>query len=210
MPPKIKPALIAAALLAISAAGIQSVLRDEGIGPTSTQGDTTLAHAYPDPAHGWQVPTICAGHTQGVFRGQTVRLAQCQAWLLEDASEAGRAIRRCTPVAMTQSQYDTLINLIINIGGSAYCSSQIARHIKAGNCAGAAYEMHAAPQIDRATGRPRIWQGRSIIDRETGAVLLAKGDSIKKWTTAGGTPMPGLILRRERNAAQFRQDCALW
>lgn len=207
---KIKPALIAAALLTVSAAGIQSVMTDEGTGPTSTENGTMLAHAYPDPAHGWRVPTICAGHTKGVFRSQKVRLEQCQSWLNEDASDAGRAIRRCTPVAMTQGQYDALVNLVINIGSSAYCSSQIARHIKSGRCDQAAYEMHAAPQIDRATGQPRIWNGRSIVNRDTGAVLLAKGDSVKKWTTAAGTPLPGLILRRERNAAQFRQDCELW
>lgn len=205
-----KGTLIAVALLGLSAIGYQAVERDEGTGPLVKSDGTTMAQAYADPAHGWAVPTICAGHTRGVFRGQQVPLAQCQAWLHEDATDAGRAIKRCTPVPMTQGQYDALVNLVINVGGGAYCGSQIARHIKAGNCQAAAREMHDAPQIDRTTGRPRIWTGKPIIDRATGAVLLNRGDSIKKWTTANGIPLPGLILRRQRNAAQFAQDCDQW
>ncbi len=203
-------ALIAVALLGLSALGYQAVEQDEGTGPQVKVNGTTLAQAYADPAHGWDVPTICAGHTRGVFRGQQVHLAQCQAWLNEDATDAGRAIKRCTPVPMTQEQYDALVNLVINVGGGAYCGSQIAQHINAGNCQAAAREMHDAPQIDRRTRRPRVWNGKPIIDRGTGRVLLVKGDTVKKWTTANGVPLAGLILRRERNASQFSQDCALW
>lgn len=203
-------ALIAVALLGLSALGYQAVEQDEGTGPLVQTNGSTMAQAYADPAHGWDVPTICAGHTLGVFRGQQVPLAQCQAWLHEDATAAGRAIKRCTPVPMTQDQYDALVNLVINVGGGAYCGSQIARHINSGNCQEAAREMHDAPQIDRRTRRTRVWNGKPIIDRVTGRVLLAKGDTIKKWTTANGVPLPGLILRRERNASQFSQDCDLW
>lgn len=193
-------------LLALSVAGAGLVIDREGI-PTQHRQGQPVAVAYADPAHGWAVPTICAGRTTGVFRGQVATLQECQAWLIEDATDAGRAVARCAPVPMTQSQYDTLVSYVINIGGAAFCGSRVSARLRAGDCPGAAHEMHSAPQIDRATGRPRIWAGPSIIDRSTGRTLLRQGDTVKKWTTAGGKPLPGLIKRRHDEAARLAADC---
>lgn len=197
-----------AALLTISLAGLALLGAEEGNGPLTTTADgAVIAHAYPDAAHGWAVPTICDGHTLGVFKGQNASLAQCQTWLVEDTSASGRAIKRCTPVEMTQPQYDALTILIHNIGQTAYCTSAIARQINAGNCRAAAAEFNAVPQIDRTTGKPRIWRGRPLIDRQSGAVLLATGDTVKKWTTANTVPLPGLIKRRAKERALFESGC---
>lgn len=194
------------ALLTLSVSGAGLLVNVEGI-PTQKAGGETLAVAYADPAHGWAVPTICAGRTTGVFRGQVATLQQCQAWLIEDTSAAGHAISRCAAVPMTQGQYDALVSYVHNIGSTAFCSSQVAAQLRAGNCLGAAHQMHAAPRISRATGRPEIWARPSIIDRSTGEVLLRNGDAIKKWTTAGGKPLPGLIKRRNNEAARLSADC---
>lgn len=203
--------LVFAAALAASLAGISQIEIDEGFGPTSrTEEGDVVAEAYADPAHGWNVPTICNGRTKGVFQGQTATLEQCREWLVEDVSDSGRAIKRCTPVEMTQGQYDALTRLVHNIGQGAYCSSAIAREINAGNCTAAAKEFNAMPQIDRKTKRPRIWTGKSIKDRRTGAVLLATGAPIMKWTTANHLPLPGLILRRASERAEFEMDCDVW
>lgn len=205
-------ALVAVAALSIAAGGggFAFVKMQEGIGPLETINNQKVAVAYADPAHGWQVPTICAGRTKGVFRGQVATLAECDAWLIEDLTYAGAAIKRCTPVKMTQWQYNYLVSFVHNIGGSAYCASQVARYINAGRCQDAAKEMHASPQIDRTTGKPRVWRDRSIIDRQTGVVLLGTMAPVMKWTTANGIPLPGLIKRRNTEAAGFAADCDLW
>ena len=194
------------AVLALSAAGAALLVQDEGI-PTEQRAGQQVAIAYADPAHGWQVPTICAGRTRGVYRGQVATLQQCQAWLVEDTTAAGRAVARCAPVPVTQQQYDALVSLTHNIGPTAFCSSQVAARLRAGDCLGAAHEMHAAPRISRRTGQPERWQRPSIVDRSTGRVLLRQGDPIKKWTTAGGVPLPGLIKRRTAEAARLAADC---
>lgn len=203
--------LSAVAALSITASGAAFVMLQEGTGPTErTTSGETVAKAYADPAHGWKVPTICAGRTKGVFRGQTATLDECDAWLIEDLTYAGSAIKRCTPVKMTQWQYNYLASFVHNVGAGAFCSSQVARNINSGRCDAAAKEMHAVPQINRATGKPRIWRGKPIIDRQTGAVLLATGSPVMKWTTAAGIPLPGLIKRRNTEAAGFAADCDLW
>lgn len=49
--------------------------------------------AYPDPVYGWALPTICHGHTKGVYRGQVATPEQCEQWYQEDMAE-GQAIVR--------------------------------------------------------------------------------------------------------------------
>lgn len=202
---------VALAALSLSAAGFAALELDEGFGPTTTAPTgEVVVKAYADPAHGWAVPTICNGRTKGVFKGQTATLAQCREWLVEDASYAGLAIKRCTPVAMTQGQYNALTRFVHNVGGSAYCGSQMAAKINSGDCYAAAREFNAAPQIDRKTKKPRVWAGKPIKDRRTDAILLATGAPIMKWTTAAGVPLPGLILRRASERAGFEADCDVW
>lgn len=167
-------------------------------------GAVMQTDAYLDTGN---VPTICAGHTKGVFIGQKATIEQCEAWLIEDTSEAGRAIKRCTTAHVTQLQYNVLNSFVVNVGGGAYCHSELLRKLNAGDCRGAAREFNAAPQIDRATGKPVIWTGKAIKDRSNGAVLLATGDSVKKWTTDNGRPLAGLILRRAKERAAFEGDC---
>ena len=197
--------------LALSAAGLAFIGLQEGQGPTTAKPTgEVVAQAYPDPALGWAVPTICQGHTRGVFRGQQATLGQCQAWLQEDTAEAGRYIRRCTTAAVTQAQYDVLVDFVHNVGGPTYCASQLVRALNAGDCHGAARQINAAPQIDRATGQPRRWAGSPIKDRATGQILLATGAPVMKFTTSGGQPLPGLINRRAAERAKFEPDCAAW
>lgn len=140
----------AAAALALSAVGASYIASDEGVGPTVNENGQTLAVAYADPGVGWDLPTVCHGHTRGVFRGQRASLQQCQAWLIEDASYAGKAIARCTPVSFTQQQYDALVSFVFNVGAANYCGSTLAKRINAGDCRSAAREIS---RWTRANGR---------------------------------------------------------
>lgn len=203
-------AFVATLSIAAGSGGFYFAKTQEGTGPVAKVGEQQVAVAYPDPAHGWKVPTICAGRTKGVFPGQRATMDECDAWLIEDLTYAGQAIKRCTPVKMTQWQYNYLVSFVHNVGGGAYCGSQVARNINAGRCLEAAQEMHAVPQIDRVTGKPKVWRGKPIISRQTGEVLLATGSPVMKWTTAAGIPLPGLIKRRNTEAAGFAEDCDLW
>lgn len=47
--------------------------------------------AYPDVVYGWDLPTICWGHTKGVTKGQVATRAQCEQWYKEDMAQ-GQAI----------------------------------------------------------------------------------------------------------------------
>lgn len=138
----IKQLRVPIATLAASIAGLAFIGAEEGAGPVvTTSNGVQVAQAYADPAHGWAVPTICNGRTRGVFKGQQATLEQCQQWLAEDASYAGQAIKRCTPVELTQGQYDALTSFAYNVGQGAYCRSTLAKKINAGDCYGAAREF---------------------------------------------------------------------
>lgn len=187
---------VLAALLTVSVGGLGLIAGHEGL----------RTEAYPDPAYGWAVPTICYGSTEGVQRGQRATFEECNARLAQDATYAGRAVARCTHVAITQAQYDALVSFAFNVGGSAYCTSALARRLNAGDCWGAAREFNDMPQIG-PDGRPRIWRGAPIRHPETRQVLLNTGDTIKKWTTGNRVPLTGLIIRRGAERQLFESGC---
>lgn len=91
----------------------------------------TVHKAYPDPAHGWAVPTICTGHTgPDVYRGQVATPAMCRAWLSQDAQKAAEAVKRCTPgYPLTQHEMDALVSFTFNVGTTAYCNSTLAKKL---------------------------------------------------------------------------------
>lgn len=120
----------AAGSLVISALGLGLISQHEG----------AVTDAYLDPVG---IPTICMGHTEGVFLGQKRTLKECEVLLKEDATYAGRAIARCTKVDLTQGQYDALVSFVFNVGGSAYCGSTLVRKLNAGQC------FEAGAQFDR-------------------------------------------------------------
>lgn len=185
------------------------VAQHEGDGPTSvTPNGEKVHHAYPDPAHGWKVPTICQGRTKGVFPGMTVSAKQCELWLHEELNHGVvKALERNVKVPITLDQAVALGLFLDNVGETQFKSSALLRKLNAGDCYGAAREFNSMPQIDPTTKQVRRWSGKTMIHRETGKVLLRTGDPIMKWTTAGGVPLPGLILRRTAERAKFEPGC---
>ncbi len=91
--------------------------------------------AYPDSKG---VPTIGWGHTAGVRLGMTCTQDQADAWLLADVQVAVAAVNRLVTVALTQDEFDALVDLVFNIGQGNFASSSVLRLLNAGDYAGAA------------------------------------------------------------------------
>lgn len=201
--------LFSAAVLTAGITALALVPQFEGVGPTAVIGGETYAIAYADPAHGWAVPTICHGRTRGVFRGQRATLDECQEWLREDLTVEGRVLAQVVRQPITQRQYDAMLSWAYNVGAGNVRASVLVRKVNAGDCRGAAREFNESPQIG-PDGKPRIYRGRTLRHPENRAVLLKSGNPIMKWTTAGGEPMLGLIVRRGTERSHFESDCDTW
>lgn len=97
------------------------------------------------------VPTIGFGTTEGVKMGDRITPPRALVRLLDDASEFETAVRRCAPVPMYQYEFDAYVSLTYNIGSGAFCSSTLARKLKAGDYAGACAEIL---RWDKFKGQP--------------------------------------------------------
>ncbi|WP_397473746.1 lysozyme [Pusillimonas sp.] len=120
---------IVAGALAVSAAGLGFIGFHEG----------TSYSAYPDPAHGWSVPTICVGHTgPDVHKGLVATPAMCEAWLAKDSQKAANAVLECSgQYPLKQHEFDALVSFTFNVGTGAFCSSTLARMLRDGDRVGA-------------------------------------------------------------------------
>lgn len=119
---------IAVAALSLSAAGLVAILTREDI----------KTEAYADPVHGWSVPTIGAGSTEGVKRGDTITpLGAVQRAHRETKSFEGRLKVCMDGVELHQHEYDAYVRLAHNIGPAAFCSSTVVKRAKAKDYAGA-------------------------------------------------------------------------
>jgi lysozyme len=76
---------------------------------------------------------ICYGH-DGVPKGTTYTVAQCQAILKDDINTVTTAILTVTPsLAKHQNQLAATIDFSYNVGVGAYATGSVARDFKAGN-----------------------------------------------------------------------------
>jgi lysozyme len=56
------------------------------------------------------------GHTQGVTPGMRCTPAQAETWLLDDVELRERCVRAIVKVALTQGQFDALVDWVYNLG----------------------------------------------------------------------------------------------
>lgn len=126
--------------LSVSAAGVAGISHYEG----------TVPKVYVDPVG---VATACTGHTKTVTLtdvGKAIPGAVCQDLLRQDLREHEAHVRKAVAVPITQEQFDALVSLDFNIGGSAFSSSTLVRKLNAGDCWGAGAEFS---RWDRAGGK---------------------------------------------------------
>lgn len=113
-----------AAALTLSAVGTSAIVQSEG----------SVERVYLDPVG---IPTVCVGHTATVRRADVGRVFtpdQCARLLALDTKDAQAAVRRGVKVPVTQEQFDALVSLVFNIGGSNFQHSSLLRQLNAGNC----------------------------------------------------------------------------
>ena len=77
-------------------------------------------------------PTIGYGHTSGVLMGDTCTEAQADAWLAQDISWAVNAVNRLVTVALTQPEFDALVDFVFNAGVGNFASSTMLRLLNQG------------------------------------------------------------------------------
>lgn len=127
MPPDTTSRTLIASLV-ISAAALVGIALDESY----------TSKAIPDPVKGVAVPTIGFGTTgPDVRMGDTTTPPKALGRLLTDVQQFDGALKKCVKVPLHQYEYDAYLNLAYNIGGGAFCSSNLVKKLNAQDYAGA-------------------------------------------------------------------------
>lgn len=102
--------------------------------------------AYQDQVGVW---TIGYGHTKGVTEGMKCDQQQAEQWLIEDVAEAEAAVNRLVHIAMSQEEFDALVDFTFNLGIGNFQHSTLLAKLNARDIQGAADEFE---KWDRAGG----------------------------------------------------------
>lgn len=106
------------------------------------------------------IPTIGYGHTHGVRMGMTCTQPEAEAWLAEDTLDAQEAVNDLVQVALSQDEFDALVDFTFNLGATALAHSTLLRLLNAGDIAAAADQFdlwdHAGGQVVAGLLRRRI------------------------------------------------------
>lgn len=95
--------------------------------------------AYQDVRGIW---TIGYGHTGAdVVEGLVITQAQAEALLVSDVAAAVACVNHAVHVAITQDEFDALVDFVFNAGRVAFVSSTLLRDLNAGLIAGAAAQF---------------------------------------------------------------------
>ncbi len=104
--------------------------------------------AYADQGGVW---TVGYGHTgRGVFAGLKITQAEADAFLASDIAGAVACVNRVAKVALTQPQFDALVDFTFNLGCASLSQSTLLRCVNQHDFAGAAAQF---PLWDHVHGR---------------------------------------------------------
>ena len=101
------------------------------------------ASAYSDPGTGAEPWTIGYGHTGGVRPGDTCTEDQATAWLRSDIAHAEDAVTVLVETAITQNQFDALVDFVFNVGAGNFRTSTLRKKLNASDYGGAADQFLA-------------------------------------------------------------------
>lgn len=97
--------------------------------------------AYPDPGTGGKPWTIGWGHTKGVKQGDRITQDQAEQFFSDDLAVYELTVNSAIKRPMTQNQFDAMVSLAFNIGGSAFAGSTLVKKFNTGDAKGAADEF---------------------------------------------------------------------
>lgn len=97
--------------------------------------------AYPDPGTGGKPFTIGWGHTKGVKQGDRITQELAEQFISDDLAVFELTVNSAIKRPMTQNQFDAMVSLAFNIGGSAFAGSTLVKKFNAGDVKGAADEF---------------------------------------------------------------------
>lgn len=88
------------------------------------------------------IPTIGVGHTgKDVRMGMKISKQESDVLLRLDLVTAENAVNRAVTAKLTQNQFDALVSLAFNIGGTAFANSTLVKLLNAKDYAGAAAQF---------------------------------------------------------------------
>lgn len=150
---------------------------------------------YPDPAHGWSVPTIGYGHTDSAgspkfATSKTLSLTEADATaiLQRDLTRYEDAVSRLVNVPLNENQFGALVSFTFNLGEGNLGSSTLLRKLNAGDYAGAAAEF---PRWNKAGGKTLAGLTRRRSDEK--ALFLRPVNVLPSSSTADPSGVRGPI-----------------
>lgn len=116
--------------------------------------------AAPDPVG---IITACMGDTHDVHAGEKFTLAECDIRLENRLTSTAQEIDACTPLAkMTPGQRVAFVDFAYNAGSGKYCSSTMAKYVKAGDypaaCAQLSRWVYAGGSVLPGLVKRRAWE----------------------------------------------------
>lgn len=132
------------ALALATAATVVSVGYDRGPGTDLiVKHEALVNRAYPDPANGWAVPTICVGHTRTARQGMWRSDAQCLDLLQDDINRTLDELRGLlgSSFRLTGGELLAYTSFVFNVGPTKLRSSTWLKKLRAGDRVGACHEL---------------------------------------------------------------------
>lgn len=159
--------------------------------------------AYPDPAHGWDVPTIGYGHTDAagepkVKRGMKITAAEADAILRRDLRQYEDAVSQAVKVPLNENQFAALVSFTFNLGPGNLRKSTLLQKLNARDYAGAAKEF---PKWNKAGGK--VLAGLTRRRKAEQALFLKAAPTVGKphnsenWISALIAAILGLFRRKK-------------
>jgi lysozyme len=114
------------------------------------------------------VLTIGYGHTgPDVVAGKAIDEAQAEALLQADVQVAVECVNRAVTAAITQNQFDALVDFCFNVGCGAFLNSTLLRKVNAADFAGAAAQfalwVHAGGEVVAGLVRRRKLEAEMFV-----------------------------------------------
>ena len=85
--------------------------------------------AYQDAGGVW---TIGFGHTEGVYEGMTITMAEAEQFLTDDLVQYAQYVSNVVTVPLTQDQFDALVSFTYNLGPGTLHRSDLLSFLNAG------------------------------------------------------------------------------